>query len=283
MTQRFRFNHSRFISRFVNFVQKHWLDLLVIGVIITAILALLWFRSQRQTQWIVAQVKVSQEEWWWQGSNPEYWYAQNLQVGTKGQNSFGETVSEVTKIELIDTGLARNQVQVWAKLKVSYDPKKDQYIFGFQPLQVGRGLELTFGSQQVKGLLISLNEESPQTIEQTVRVKLFQVDPYAAKAIVLGMENKNSNGEILAKITDLRVNQTIRSEFSDIRGKMIQVSDPNYVQVEAAIKMRLYKDGEKYITPDGQPIKVGAETTIQFPQTVLTRALILEIKPLLPQ
>lgn len=267
----------------MNFVQKHWLDLLVIGVIITAILALLWFRSQRQTQWIVAQVKVSQEEWWWQGSNPEYWYAQNLQVGTKGQNSFGEAVSEVTKIEFIDTGLARNQVQVWAKLKVSYDPKKDQYIFGFQPLQVGRGLELTFGSQQVKGLLISLNEESPQTIEQTVRVKLFQVDPYAAKAIVLGMENKNSNGEILAKITDLRVTQTIRSEFSDIRGKMIQVSDPNYVQVEALIKMRLYKDGEKYITPDGQPIKVGAETTIQFPQTVLTRALILEIKPLLPQ
>lgn len=255
----------------------------MIGVIITALLVLLWLRSQRQTQWITAQVKVSQEEWWWQGNNPEYWYAQNLQAGTKGQNSFGETVAEVVKTELTDTGMGRNQVQVWAKLKVSYDPKKDQYIFGFQPLQAGRGLELNFGSQQVKGLLISLGQESPQTVERLVRVKMFQVDPQAAKAIVLGMENKNSAGDVLAKITELRVTQTVRSEFSDIRGRMIQVSDPNYVQVEALIKMRLLKDGEKFISPDGQAIKVGAETTIQFPQTVLTRALILDTSPLLPQ
>ena len=283
MSPRFRFNPQQFKSKLAGFLWKHWLDLVVVGVIITALLVLLWLRSQRQTQWIVAQVKVSQEEWWWQGSNPEYWYAQNLAAGTLGQNSFGETVAEIIKVELTDAGQARNQVQVWTKLKVSYDPKKDQYIYGFQPLQVGRGLELSFGSQQIKGLLIGLGQESPQTVERIVRVKMFQVDPQAAKAIVLGMENKNSVGEVLAKVTDLRVGQTVRSEFSDIRGRMILVSDPNFTQVEASIKMRLLKDGDKYISPDGQAIKIGGEATIQFPQVVMTRALILDISPLLPQ
>ncbi len=283
MSPRFRINHQQIKVKLAGLLWKHWLDLIVIGVIITALLSLLWLRSQRQTQWIVVQVKVSQEEWWWQGSNPEYWYAQKLQAGTKGQNSFGETVAEVVKTELTDTGMARNQVQVWAKLKVSYDSKKDQYIFGFQPLQVGRGLELNFGSQQVKGLLVSLDQELPQFVEGVVRIKMFQVDPQAAKAIMLGMENKNSAGDVLAKITELRITQTVRSEFSDIRGRMIQVNDPNYVQVEASIKMKLLKDGEKYISTDGQSIKVGGETTIQFPQTVLIRALVLDINPLLPQ
>lgn len=252
-------------------------------IIITALSVLLWLRSQRQTQWILAQVKVSQEEWWWQGNNPEYWYAQNLQAGTLGQNSFGETVAEVARVELIDSGLGRNQVQVWAKLKVSYDAKKNQYIYGFQPLQIGRGVELSFGSQQVKGLLTSLGGNLPEFVERSVKIKMFQVDPQAAKGVKLGLESKNSLGEVLAKITDLRVTQTVRSEFSDIRGKMIQVSDPNYVQIEATIKMRLLSDGEKYLTPDGQAIKVGGETTLQFPQTVLTRALIVDISPLLPQ
>ncbi len=260
-------------------MQKHWLDLIVIGVIITALATLLWLRSQRQTQWLLVQVKVSQEEWWWSANSPEYWYAQNLQSGTKGQNSFGETVAEVVKVDLTDAGMARNQVRVWAKLKVSYDPKKEQYIFGFQPLQVGRGLELNFGSQQVKGLVVSLNEEPPQAAEREVKVKLFEVDPQTAQAIKLGLENKNSTGEVLAKITELHVGQTIRSEFSDLRGRMMLVVDPNYVQVEATIKMKLLKDGERYISPDGQAVKIGGEITVQFPQTLLLKALVLDIQP----
>lgn len=267
----------------IKFFWQHWLDLVVIGAIVAGVFMLLQMRSQRQTQWVMVQIKVSQEEWWWQANGPEYWYGQNLIAGTEGHNSFGETVAELVKIESSDAGLARNRVIIWTKLRVNYDEEKNEYIFGFQPLQVGKGIELSFGPQQIKGLVVGIGQEIPAPVERLVEIKVFQLDPKAAESLKKGLENKNSAGETVLKIEALEISQTVRSEFSDIRGRMVQVDDPNFVQIWANIRMRVTEDGERYITSDGQPLKIGGEIALQFPQTVLTRAVVLDIKPVLPQ
>ncbi|HCC84863.1 MAG TPA: hypothetical protein DEP87_04235, partial [Candidatus Pacebacteria bacterium] len=160
--------------------RRHWLDVIVLMVIITVISGLLLMRSQRQTEWVTVQLKVAPEEWWYRGMKSDYWLAQNLLPGTIGTNSFGEAVAEVVSVEIFDVGEAKNQIQVWAKLKVSFDSKKQNYIFGFQPLQIGRGLELNFGSQQIKGVVVNLDQTSVTRMMKTVKLQVFSVNPYVA-------------------------------------------------------------------------------------------------------
>jgi hypothetical protein len=271
-----------FITRFFQSLsqtkrwQLHWLDGVVLAVIIISLTGLLWSRSERKTQWIPVQIKVSQDEWWWGALGPENWYLRNLQPGTEGFNSFGAQIAEVEKVELIEMAEARNQAMVTVKLKVSFDAKKQQYFFGFQPLEVGRGIELSFNKQQVKGLVTSIDQPALPVVEKSVRLFLNRVDPTVAKTFKVGMQSLTSTGEVIAEITELKVSQALDDNFSDIRGQIVVVPNPQYDDIVAVVKLRLSQDGDSYYYADGQPVKVGGFLTVQFPQNVLAKAQVLE-------
>jgi hypothetical protein len=256
--------------------QWHWLDGLVLGAIIIALGGLLWMRLQRQTQWVTTQIEISQEEWWWKAEGPAYWYLNRLEPGTPSFNSFGEQVAVVDKVELVDIGDSRQRALVTVKLKVSYDAQKQQYVFGFQPLQVGRAVELSFGKQQFKGLVTSIDQPALPMVERSVRIKIKKLNPTIAKSYKVGLQSLTNTGEPVATITQLQVTQAMEDNFSDIRGQIVVVPNSGYIDVIAVVKLRLTQDGDQYYFADGKPVKVSGLITIQFPQALMKEAQILE-------
>jgi hypothetical protein len=257
-------------------LRLHWLDLAVVCVIIAVGAVLLWQRVQRKTEWLSVQVKVTHEDWWWAGLNPETWYTQNLTSDAGGFNSFGEKVIQVENVQTIDTGAGRNQVIIQAKLKVSYDPKRDQYIFGFQSIQVGKGLELDLGKQQIKGLVIAMDQQNIKPVERLVKLRIGSIDPTVAETFTAGLTAKTLTGDPIATIVKVKTYPTIEAHYSDIRNQVMTVPNPQLATVEAVMKLKLYQSGDQYLYADGSPVKIGSALTIQFPQVVFPAAEVME-------
>ena len=184
-------------------LKLHWLDLIVVLIIIAIGAVLLWQRAQRKTEWVNVQVRISQAEWWWKAEGPESWLAQAIDPQAVSLNSFGEKVGEVQKVQIIDTGSGRNQIMVWLKLKVNYDPKRDEFNFGFQTLQVGEELEIALGQQIIKSLIVALDKKEVLPVEKVVKLRIGQIDPAVADTYYVGMQAESLEKETLAKITKL--------------------------------------------------------------------------------
>jgi|GEM_PF-1798556 len=257
-------------------IKLHWLDLVVVGLIIAAGGFLLWQRSKITSEWITVQIKVAPDEWWWPSVGPESWYSQELKTGDWGFNSFGEKVIQIQNVQAIDIGSGRDQIIVWAKIKVGYNSKRDQYIFGFQPIQIGKSLELDFSRQRVKGLVVALEKKDFDYIEKTVKLRVAALDPIVAASFFIGQDSKTLAGEPMATITDLKILPSIESQFSDIRQRIVLVSNPQFVTLELTVKLKLRRVGEQFQYIDGQPVKLGQSLPIQFPQVTLPDARVIE-------
>lgn len=270
------FKSKQFLKTVKQKIKLHWLDLGVLGLIITVAGVLLWQRAQIKSEWLTVQVKIVPEEWWWRADGPEDWYSQDLQSGKWGFNSFGDKVAQLQNIQTLDIGSGKNQITVWVKLKVGHNLKRDQYIFGFQPIQVGKGLELDFGKQKIKGLVVGMEHDDLKYIEKSIKLRIAALDPITAKAFFVGQQSKTLTGETLATIKRLKITPSVESHYSDIRKQIVNVQNPQFVTLEADIKLKLRQVGEQYLYIDGEPVKIGDSLWIQFPNVVFPDARVIE-------
>ena len=256
------------------FLTLHFFDVLVGVAIILTIATMIWFRQSRKTEWITVAVRITNTEWWWPGADPNQWYTAGLKVGDQAINTFGQPIAEITKLDLADVGAAKQRVTVHLKLQVKYDPLKKLYLFNFQPLQVGRPIELGFGKHNLAGIVSAVNTADAPTAYRTVELKLIKVRPWEAEELKVGLRELDQNGEVVTEILDVRTTPNLTRVFSDIRGEMVQVANADYRDVTFTARLKSHQIDSVWYFVDGAQLKVGDEMWLHFPTTTVKSAQI---------
>jgi hypothetical protein len=256
----------------------NFFDIAILALIIITIGSLLWIRISRKTNWVTVRMVISNDEWWWEGSPPQWWYTENLTSGLTAKNSIGETIAEITTVENFDVGAYRRRAYLDIKLKGSYDGQRGIYVFNYQPIQVGKPLELTFGKQNVRGIITYINNGPQVYIPRTIMVKLTAVSPEVANSFKQGLEMKDSEGRILATIQNVSITPSQATEVVQLGEKtQKKFSGHLYKDVVARIQIQTFESGGVSYFVDRAAIKIGETISFQFPQTVVKEAEILSV------
>ena len=252
--------------------------LILIGLLII-LGTLLFLRLTRKTETVPVRLKLSNDEWWWQGSPPEFWLVQNLKVGQQSYNTFGKQIAKITDIHSYDVGANRRRSFVDINLEASFDKRRGVYLYNFQPLQIGKPLDLTFGENNVRGLVTYIGSDEQFYTQKEIEVQLFAVYPFEANSYKKGLQVKDFRGRILTTIENVQVSNSQTYEFLDQNGRkfVIKGSDPARRDVTMRLKINtVLQDGVNYYV-DGSAVKIGERIWFQFPQTVAKAAIVSKI------
>jgi hypothetical protein len=274
------FKNRTLFNRIIQNLKKlNTFDYIFFFIIILISGIFLFYKFSLQTTWIPVTIKIAPDEWWWQGSSPEPWYANDLNVGNFAYNSFGDKVAEVKNIDNTDIAEGKRQIFVQVLIKAKYDRQRKSYTFNYQPLTVGTILSLSFGTQNIKGVVTFVGDDKPYT-EITVEAKLIYVFPWVAEAFKPGISAKDTLGKTVALIKTVDIKNAHRYEFADLNGMIHVVDGEDSVNKDVTLLLRLktkeYNGVYYYI--DGTQIKIGNTIRIDFPRVVVKYAEISAIE-----
>lgn len=259
------------------FLTTHFFDVLIGVVIILTISTLLWFRQSKKTKWIETTIQITNAEWWWPGVNPNQWYTADLHVGDQSFNTFGQPVAEVIGLDTVDVGEQRQKTIIRVKLEAKYDAQKQVYLFNFQPLQIGKPIELGFGKHNISGVVSAVNSGKTPTEYRTIEVKLIKIFPWEANALQKGMQNVGRDNEVLLEVLNVQSSPHTSRVFSDRRGEMIQTVNADYRDVTALLRLKSYQADSVWYYIDGSQLKIGTEIWLQFPTVTVKEAKIIRL------
>jgi hypothetical protein len=252
-------------------------DVLVVSLILCVVGVFLYLRFTKNNEWINVRMVIANDDWSWEGQAPQWWYVDDLESGQIAYSSFNEKIAEITNVESFDIGGYRRRAFVDLKLKGAYDKGKKIYIYNFQPLQIGKPLDLTFGKNNVHGLITYIDKNQIGYKDRKVEVKIYTVKPWVADSLVQGLETKDSLGRTLATVDSVNITVASYYEYSDIRGSKILISDPNLRDVTLRLTIKTFMSNNTEYFIDRAAIKIGEKIWFQFPQTVIRDAEITKI------
>ncbi len=263
----------------INFFKRrlNFFDYTVLFLLISVLVFFIYNRLQRQETWVNVRVAVENVDWWYPGSDPAYWYFEDVKAGDSVKNSLGKEVAQVINVENYDLGGYSRLIYVDLKLKVDFNKKKNQYLYEFKPLVVGSSLSLNFPREQLRGLVISIGEKAVEYSSKTIKVKMRGIEPFLAENIVVGTKSYDINGEVIAEILDVKSNFTSSYDFSDIRAKKIKVYDPEFYDLEITLKIKTFKELGLDFYINKAVVKIGAKIWFQFTDFALEDTRIIEI------
>jgi len=251
-------------------------DLLVVLGISIVLAVFLYGKFTKKTAWISARVLISNSEWWWNGEPPKYWLVDELSEGMESFNSFGEVLAKIDDLEVFSLGGPSRQAYVDLSMKVTYDKKRQLYLYNYQPLQKGKPIDLTFGKNNVNGLVVSLASDPEERFEKKIRVRMQYMEDWMAKSYKPGMEWLDSKGRLIAKIDSVETKNTSLDRLVFLNNGINYIRDPFYdVYMNVTITVIKSRDGE-YRFVDGTTIKMNENIWFHFPQ-IVADAIILEI------
>jgi len=262
----------KFLKRRLNFF-----DLVVFFILFLVLIFLAYNRLQRQSTWVNVRLSVENTDWWYKGSSPAYWYINDLEVGDSVKNSLGNPIVEVINIDNYDMGGYYRDIYVDLKVKVDFNKKKNQYSYEFKPLIVGSSLTLNFDKEQLKGLVVKIDEKEMEYFYKTIKVEKKFAYPNLADQVVVGSKSYDSNGNLFAEILDVKKQVATNYEFSDLRGQNILVRNPDYRDLEVVLKIKCFKDVDREFYINKTVIKIDSRIWVQFQNFALEDARIIEI------
>ncbi len=255
----------------------HYFDLAVILAIFIVLSIFVYNRISKKSIWINARITISDSDLWRNATSAPYWFVNDLSEGSISYNSFGEEVAKITDLEIYSLGGPNKRAYIDLSLKVSYNKNTKSYLYNFQPIEKGKPIDLVFGSNNVSGLIISLNSEPEERYQKKIRVKMESLEDWLAYSYKVGMEMKDSKGRVLARIDNISVENTKLSSLKIEDNKIYLNSDKNK-DVYLDISFVTLKDTEGYfMSLDGASIKIGEEIWFHFTDIVAKKAKITEI------
>lgn len=253
------------------------LDFFVIAIVLLILGSFLWLRVSKKTEWVTVRLVIGNDEWWWEGQPPQWWYVDNLQAGLTAKSSFGENNAEITNVESFDIGGFRRRAFVDIKLKGAFDKNRQVYLYNYQPLQIGKPLDLTFGKYNVKGLIAYIDKGQMEYKDRRIEVRALKIHPWEAESLMKGLEMKDTAGRVLATVENVQVDTSIEYEFSDIRGQTIPVANPGFRDVTLRLAIKTFESGGTEHFIDRAAIKVGEKIWFQFPRAAIRDAEITKV------
>lgn len=242
------------------------------------------FLISRKKIWINVEVKISSSEWWWIQNNTPHWLADKIAVGDKQYDFFGQNVGEILEVRSYewmnynstDSFSSQKNVYLNLKLKVDINKKKNQIKFLQQSVQIGKPIDLNFGSVGFPGLVTYIENIPDNRVweEKVVEAKLLQyIDVYPetsgisnwrAEAIEIGSQMIDSRGNVIAEILDKKVKPAEKITVTS-DGKALLISDPLKKDVLITVKIKTIKEGGTNYYLEDQKVKVGEIIFILLP------------------
>lgn len=248
------------------------------AVFLLTVVVLLWMRMAQKPEWITIRLALTNDEWWWEGAPPQWWYVDTLSVGQTSKNTFGETVAEIKNIESFDVGAYRRRAFVDLRLKGAYDKRRQMYLFNYQPVQIGKSLDLTFGKNNIHGIVTYVDKLPQGYTPRTIEVKLAAVAPWVAQSYKEGLTMTDSQGRPLAKILSVTTVPSTVQEVVDIGERTQKRTDGSlFRDVLLEVQIQTYQSSGVDYFVDRAAIKIGEHIWFQFTQTVAREAEITKI------
>lgn len=265
----------------MNFIKKYRiniLDILVACIMIAIIGSLLWLRISRKSQWITLRIVISNDELWWEGSPPQWWYVDSVVKGQTSHNSLGETIAEITDVQSFDVGGYRRRAFIDIRVKGSFDTKRQVYLFNYQPLQIGKPLDLTFGKNNIHGIVTYIDSGPQRYMTRVIEVAITAVRPWVATSYMQGLEMKDSTGRTLAKILSVNILPSQAQKIVEYGPNSQQkYSNEFFKDVTLQVQIQTYQSEDRSYFVDRTAIKIGEHIWFQFPQAVIREAVITKI------
>ncbi len=246
------------------------LDYLIAGCIVIIIGSFLFLRLSRRTQWITVLVRVQPDQLWWE-ANPSPWYTQSLSPNQESYNSFGQKEAVLNHVQSFETNDGRNEVITEVKLKTSYDIFRHQYEYNYQPVLIGKPIEITFSKFSLIGMVIDINHQLTY-VDKNIEARILAIHPWKISGLAKGLQAKDESGTVIAEIEDMNIQNAQTYQLDDIYGRqfVIQSEDPTRRDVIMKLKIKAIKYNKAFYTVYGTPIKIGSQLNIEFPSTSLS-------------
>jgi len=269
---------SKLISTIKSGVKKlHTLDYVILACIVFLLGLVLFFRMLRRNEWVTVLVRIQQDQIWWE-SNPPPWYTQSLSGKQEAYNSFGRKTASINKVQSFETAEGRNETLTEIYLKVLYDPLRHQYQYNYQPVLIGKSIEIPFPQFSLIGVVLGINTQITY-VNKNIEVRLLAIPPWRITDLVKGLRAVDAEGNVVAEITDINIQNAQSYRFTDLYGRqnVVQSEDPTRKDVTMKVKMRSVKYNSSFYSVYGSPIKIGASLNLQFPSTSVNFAEISAI------
>jgi hypothetical protein len=257
------------------------LDWIVI-VLVSGITLFLVISSLNQNRWVTIEFKVQPTIAYTpdiDGLTNPYWVVDKITAGSTQYDSLGQKNLEILNVKR--WGFQNEDTWVKASVKAKYKPSQKKYTYLYQPLEIGRYIDLTINGAYIHGVITSIEgyADTRKTYTITVDTRLIDistpyststrgVDPWVADAIEKGQTMKDTAGNIIAEILDVETKPAERV-ITTSDGRIVIGDDPLKRDVAMTIRLRVTKQNDTYFFLEDRPIKVGSAFPMFFKQMPL--------------
>lgn len=258
----------------------NWFNLIGLGVFFLVLTSSV-FILLRKAEYATLVLKVSES-----GSiNNTYgtpmWYLDQLKPGFEQKDVFGRTrISILDSFSYVSNSKER-VAYLTLKLLTTYDKKTEVYSYEGVSLLVGSYQSFKIKNIQLTGVIYRIEngnwkpQQKKYLVEGYINPAAIQnQDPYVAEVttqgvknyladkITEGMEIKDSNGKIVAKIMKLR-KQLSYSRFI-YNDKLVSFLDPDRKKVEMTVELLTNKYGDVYLFENETPVRINENLNLNF-------------------
>ncbi len=239
-------------------------------VVLVSILLFLISTSLNQDKWIKIEFKVINSPTYFPnngGGDAPFWVADKIRIGDVQFDNFGKKNLEILNIR--KWGYQNKEMWITASVKAKYKAKQKKYTFLYQPLEIGRTIDVTINGSNIHGIVSGIDgiSDTRRIFTVTIKARLIDtwssysaytrgVEPWIANAVEKNAEIKDPSGKIIAKILDVDVRPAERV-VSTTDGRTNVTEDPLKKDVFLTLQLGVTKQDDTYMFLEDKPIIIG--------------------------
>jgi hypothetical protein len=247
---------------FRKFEELKFFDFLLIFFIMFILISGLLVLSRNQ-QWITIVLKIYREEW----------FTSLLHPGMKEKNILGQTMAEITKINIYPSPDQKKIIHLTIKLKTIFSKANQKYNYKGNDIMIGSYLDnLQFDNLLIDGLIIDINNNNNNFLKNRkkifVKARLIDINPafpytegvlpFIANSINEGekMHDSLNRPAMIIKKKTVQPAKTIVPSFS---GNLYIQENPLRFDMFLDLEVYAYKIGQWYYLfgDENYPIVIG--------------------------
>lgn len=254
----------------------------IIITISAGVIVFLVASSISREQWITIEFKVIPSPTYFphngDGDAP-YWLADRIRPGDYQYDNVGKENLKILSIK--KWGYQSKEIWVTASVKAKYKPKQKKYTYLYQPLEIGRTIDITINGSSIHGVVSGIEgfTDTRPTYTVTVKTRLVDstspyslytrgVEPWIANAITNKLVMYDAAGKPIAKILDSSIEPAQRVvPMAD--GSVAIAEDPIKKDVYMTIQLTVTKLDMNFMFLEDKPVLIGWSIPIFFDQIVL--------------
>ena len=207
-------------------------------VISLGVLAGFFFFFYRKAEYITIQVKVTNQEVLYASTLPKNSYARHFVVGDFERDAVGRVVTEVIGVESYPMSPDARVVYMDLRVRATYDTRTKTYSARGKNLMYGTPMRFSLNNVTFDGFVTRTPSTQMSGDKKVAVVEAIApgMSPTLANQLQVGDNIKNSYGEVLAKITSIKISQA-DNITQNAQGDLLLRKNPIYKDVSLTLEV----------------------------------------------